>query len=292
MKLATIYEPIRDDLERVDEYLRRGVHAIARELGVGSHLDGFAKKAVNHLFDRPGKGLRPALLMLSAAMANPEISGEGREALVRTGAVVELVHSASLVHDDVIDESDRRRSAASVNRRFGTKTAILVGDILFTHAFDTLAGLPDTSAQLKVRLFGLFADLTKRMCYGELLEQQAVKSSRSLSLDSYIAILEGKTALLMSVSCECGALLAGGSEETIDLCRRFGLDFGLAYQLADDYADGDAPYRGAVDLMAETRRHLDGAKRTLETVEASIFTKRLLALSEFIFERALKKNRG
>ena len=286
MKLEEIYEPIRENLRRTDDYLRDQIEAIGHELGLGSKLDKFAKEAVRHLFERPGKGLRPALLLLSAGSTSPESLDWAGEALVRSAAAVELVHSASLIHDDVIDEAVRRRSAATVNRRFGTKTAILAGDILFIHAFDVLAELPGVAEERRLTLLQLFANLTKRMCYGEMLEQQARKKPKSLNRDGYIAILEDKTAMLMSVSCMCGALLAGGSEEIVENHRRFGLNFGLAYQLADDYMDRDAVYRGSIDLLAEAHRHVLTAKDALCDSSAKLFKERLAALSDFVVDRA------
>ena len=173
MKLDNIYKPIADDLIGVREILNDSLAKMARNAGA-TKQDEFIKRAINHLFMVSGKNLRPALVLFAArSIAN--ISDELKPAIQQLAAVVELIHSASLIHDDVIDESDHRRKLISVHRKFGIKNAILIGDILYAHAFAILTDLCAVEDRVKLKLFDIFSELTKKMCYGEIFEQQVIK---------------------------------------------------------------------------------------------------------------------
>ena len=145
-------------------------------------------------------------------------------------AVVEMIHTATLVHDDILDEAMIRRHAATVNAEWGNETAVLLGDYLFTHAFHLAASLDSTRA---CRWIG---HATNKVCEGEM---QQIHHRGNLDLDEsdYFAIIEGKTAELTAVSCRLGASYAGAPESTVAALDRYGRNMGIAFQIADDVLD-------------------------------------------------------
>jgi octaprenyl-diphosphate synthase len=180
---------------------------------------------VDHCGDYQGKRLRPALLLLSGRAC-----GAITPAHPILAAVVEMIHTATLVHDDVLDESIVRRHAATVNAEWGNETAVLLGDYLFTHAFHLAASVEST---LACRLIGR---ATNKVCEGEM---QQVHHRGNLNLDenSYFAIIEGKTAELTAVSCRLGAQYSGADDAITEAMDRYGRNLGIAFQIADDVLD-------------------------------------------------------
>ncbi len=185
----------------------------------------FVQHLVDHCGDYQGKRLRPALLLLAGRAC-----GSMTEAHPVLAAVVEMIHTATLVHDDVLDESMVRRHAATVNAEWGNETAVLLGDYLFTHAFHLAATLETTMA---CRWIGR---ATNKVCEGEM---QQVHHRGNLELDerSYFAIIEGKTAELTAVACRLGAHYSGADEPTTEALDRYGRNLGIAFQIADDVLD-------------------------------------------------------
>lgn len=292
MKLSQIYEPIQDDLIVAKKRLIDDVKKLAGRYVDGPGRNGgkslastkvsptrLAIDAIAHLFGSSGKSLRPALLLLSAGASNP--SGYRRKRATEAAAgMVELIHSASLIHDDVIDESNHRRSIVSVHGKFGVKVAILAGDILFSHGFEVLTNLEETPDSIKIELLGIFSDLTKQMCYGEIAEQQVIEGTESV--DDYLEIVELKTARLFSVSCKVGAILADGNGSATEAAEQFGLNFGYAYQLADDKADNDSVYRGKTDFTERSNAYMKSAREALCELEPSPFRNSLDELCSFV----------
>jgi octaprenyl-diphosphate synthase len=185
----------------------------------------FVQHLVDHCSDFQGKRLRPALVLLSGRAC-----GRLSEAHGVLAAVVEMIHTATLVHDDVLDEAMVRRHAATVNAEWGNETAVLLGDYLFTHAFHLAASLDSTRA---CRWIG---HATNKVCEGEM---QQVHHRGNLELDEseYFAIIEGKTAELTAVCCRLGASYAGAPESTVAALERYGRNLGIAFQIADDVLD-------------------------------------------------------
>src|SRR5204862_2970134 len=142
-------------------------------------------------------------------------------------AVVEMIHTATLVHDDVLDESMVRRHATTVNAEWGNESAVLLGDYLFTHAFHLAASLEST---LACRLIG---GATNRVCEGEM-QQVANRGNLDLDEAAYCEIVRGKTAELTAVSCRLGAHYAGAAPDVVEAMDGFGRDLGVAFQIADD----------------------------------------------------------
>ena len=141
-----------------------------------------------------------------------------------------MIHTATLVHDDILDESDMRRHASTVNAEWGNETAVLMGDYLFTHAFHLAASLEST---LACRWIG---HATNLVCEGEMMQ---VHNRGNLNLDeaAYFAIIRGKTAELTAVSCRLGAHYAGATPAVVEALQNYGRDLGVAFQIADDVLD-------------------------------------------------------
>ncbi|MCA9069361.1 MAG: polyprenyl synthetase family protein [Planctomycetaceae bacterium] len=172
-----------------------------------------------------GKRLRPILLLLSA-QATGGINQNHRV----LSAVVEMIHTATLVHDDVLDEAETRRHVATVNTRWNNETSVLYGDYLFTHAFHLAASLESTRA---CRMIGR---ATNVVCEGEL-SQISERGNVNLDEARYLEIIDGKTAELCAICCELGAIYSEASPEGIKALEQYGRSLGLAFQIADDLLD-------------------------------------------------------
>jgi octaprenyl-diphosphate synthase len=212
---ADLYTPIAQDLDEVERILAqtmRNGHA-----GVAGLL--------NHISHYRGKRLRPALLLFTARAC-----GRVAPAHHVLGAVVEMIHTATLVHDDVLDGASVRRHVATVNAGWGNQTSILLGDYLFTHAFHLSATLGDARA---CRLIG---EATNRVCEGEL-RQGLERGNLALTEADYYDIIEGKTAELIACCCQLGALFSGAAPAVVESLTRYGRALGMAFQIADDLLD-------------------------------------------------------
>jgi octaprenyl-diphosphate synthase len=210
-----LYAPIREELSEVERMIRhelRSRHAGVDELVRYGCLLG-------------GKRLRPALLLL-AGRAFDRVT---RDHLV-LAAVVELIHTATLIHDDVLDEASTRRHLATVNVRWDTKSSVLLGDYLFTHAIFLAAQLP---SNVPCRVL---SRATRIVCEGEL-RQKSLRGDFTLHEDQYIEIIGAKTAELFACGCELGALFAGAPQASVDRMALYGRNLGVAFQIVDDVLD-------------------------------------------------------
>lgn len=174
-----------------------------------------------------GKRVRPALLLLS----NYAVGGNGAsENVIRLATVMEMLHTATLVHDDIIDNADMRRSRESVNARFGNQSAVLMGDWLYMSAFEI------SLKERRLEILDILTRLTRKMTEGELI-QLTMLGRTDISEAEYFDILQRKTAYLFSACCEIGALLGNASAERQKGLRDYGMNLGIAFQLADDSLD-------------------------------------------------------
>lgn len=214
-RLAEAFAPIQDELVEVER-------VFAEELG---SRHPFVQQLVDHCGDYRGKRLRPALVLLTAKACE----GLSQDHIV-LAAVVEMIHTATLVHDDILDEAMVRRHAATVNAEWGNETAVLLGDYLFTHAFHLAASLDST---LACRWIGRATNL---VCEGEM-QQVHNRGNQALDETAYIEIVRGKTAELTAVSCRLGAYYAGADAEVVAAMEGYGRDLGVAFQIADDVLD-------------------------------------------------------
>jgi geranylgeranyl pyrophosphate synthase len=291
MDLQSIFAPVLPDMERVDRALR-GLMA-----GVGGHVDGALKEGIlpriiSHPFAVPGKRLRPAMVLISAraACAGPRTgcrrtADAAGEEFVGLASAVEVLHAASLVHDDIIDEADSRRNQVSLNRRFGNRVAVLAGDILYTHFFGLIMGLPGVEAEVRIRLLGEFLRTTETMCLGEIIAQEAPPGT--LPLSSYLEITADKTAVLFSACCRTAAILCGAAEPVVDALGEFGMSFGLAFQMVDDLMDGDSRIDPSVDLRGEALTQADGARARTAVLAPGAYRDALRGMVDFVIAQAI-----
>jgi octaprenyl-diphosphate synthase len=215
LRLTDLYAPIADDMQAARRIL-------ADELATDQPL---IDDTCRHVSQYHGKMLRPALLLLAA-----QATGGVRPAHHTLAAVVELVHLATLVHDDILDEAGIRRRAATVNRLWGNQHAVLMGDFLYSHAFHLCSSLPSPHA---ARLIGQTAVTT---CEGEML-QVASRGNFSLAERDYLDIIARKTAALVETCCHLGAHYADADPATVRSLRQFGHNVGVAFQIVDDLLD-------------------------------------------------------
>ena len=286
MKLDDVFEPIQGDLNRVQALLQSEIERAVERGRLGAN-DTFTKKAIAYLLQKPGKHLRPALALFASHSAAGGLAvGNGQlpEAAIQLAAAVELIHSASLVHDDIIDEAQKRRSILSVHRKYGIKIAILVGDVMFTQAFSMVAALPEVDDSTKIRLYTALSDMTKRMCYGEIFEQNALQSNVEISRDDYLRVIEYKTALLMSAASRCGATVMLGSENEIESLADYGLHFGYAYQLVDDFNDKDGIFRQRDNLRIMAGNYIAETQEDLSAFSDSTYKSGMLDLAQFVLQ--------
>ena len=174
-----------------------------------------------------GKRVRPALTILS----NYAVGGDGsRYNSIRMATVMEFLHTATLVHDDVIDKADMRRKRPTINALYGNETAVLMGDWLYMSAFET------SLAERSLPILDILTSVTRKMTEGELL-QLTLLGHADVTEAQYFDVLKRKTAYLFSASCEIGAILGGASEKQQTALRNYGLNLGTAFQLIDDLLD-------------------------------------------------------
>jgi octaprenyl-diphosphate synthase len=188
-------------------------------------------QVINYLGDylraSGGKRVRPALLLLS----NYAVGGNASDkSVVRLATVMEMLHTATLVHDDIIDNADTRRNRSSVNARFGNQSAVLMGDWLYMSAFET------SLKERSLKILDILTRLTRKMTEGELI-QLTMLGRTDISETEYFDILQRKTAYLFSACGEIGAILANASEIEQKALREYGMNLGTAFQLADDVLD-------------------------------------------------------
>jgi octaprenyl-diphosphate synthase len=174
-----------------------------------------------------GKRVRPALTILS----NYAVGGDGaNESSIRMATVMEFLHTATLVHDDVIDKAATRRNRPSINSEFGNQTAVLMGDWLYMSAFET------SLAERSLPILDILTAVTRKMTEGELL-QLTLLGRTDVSEEQYFDVIARKTAYLFSACCAIGALLGGANPEQQALMRDYGMNLGTAFQLIDDVLD-------------------------------------------------------
>lgn len=212
---AQFYAPILADLEAVERVYRQTLESDKPQVA----------KLIEHLQQYRGKRLRPMLLLLTA-----QACGTVNNSHHVLGAVVEMIHTATLVHDDVLDDAGKRRHVDTVNAGWGNKTSILLGDYLFTHAFHLTSTLGDA------RACELIGEATNWVCEGELLQTLEI-GNLGLSEEEYFNIIDGKTAALTACCCRLGAIYAGAEDQVVESLANYGKLLGRAFQVADDLLD-------------------------------------------------------
>lgn len=186
---------------------------------------GIIKKIVNHIIKSGGKRVRPILVILTS-----KLCGFKGEKHIRYAAVIEFIHTATLLHDDVVDNAETRRGSSTVNTLWGNEASVLVGDFLYSKSFELM------SKDGNSKIIEAVSRATTVLSEGEILELMKT-SDPTTTEDEYLEIIIKKTAILFSVACEIGAILGKKDTKTRHLLRDFGKNLGIAFQLVDDLLD-------------------------------------------------------
>ncbi len=215
MTLNDIIKPVSDDLSEFNKYFKSILKTDVALLNL----------IIKYLTRKSGKQVRPAMVFLAA-----KLSGEITQKAYIGAALVELLHTATLIHDDVVDEADERRGIASINKRWNNKIAVLIGDFLLSK------GLLTSIESGEFKILGVSSTAIRRMSEGELLSIEKSRTMR-VSEEDYFRITSGKTASLLSACCEIGAVSASDDPAYHEAMRIYGENVGIAFQIRDDIFD-------------------------------------------------------
>lgn len=213
--LARLRDLATDDLEAVNRTILDALRSQSPMIG----------EIASHLINAGGKRLRPLLTIASARLFGA-VNGEH----VGLAAAVELIHGATLLHDDVVDASSLRRGASTANTIWGNKESVLVGDFLFSQAFELMVSAGD------MRVLQILSRASAVIAEGEVL-QLATQKNLEATFEMYLAVVESKTAALFAAAAQAGAVIAGADQRGEEAMRSFGRNLGIAYQLVDDALD-------------------------------------------------------
>lgn len=240
--LSVIKEPIASDFQDFQSKFQDAL----------MYSDGILSSALAHIRQRTGKQMRPMLTLLSAKN-NGQISDVTHYAAV----ALELLHTASLVHDDVVDESSERRGQPSVNVSYNNKVAVLVGDYILSTC------LLNVSFTNNHRILYYLSELGRTLASGEILQLQNI-NNQEISEDAYFQVIRQKTASLFETCCSMGALSVGASDEDVEKAKMFGQNLGTIFQIRDDIFD----YFDSVDIGKPTGNDMREGKLTLPVIYA------------------------
>lgn len=239
---SQIIEPIEAELSEFTELFNTAL----------SHEEGLLSQALQHIRQRGGKRMRPILILLLA-----KSFGQITKVTQHAAVGLELLHTASLVHDDVVDESDERRGQASVNANYDNKVAVLVGDYILSTA------LLSVSYTHSDRIVRDMAQLGRTLSDGEILQLTNI-SRKDISEEDYLQVIKRKTAALFETCAGIGALSAGASEEEVQQARKFGQNIGMIFQIRDDIFD----YYDSNEIGKPTGNDMAEGKLTLPVIYA------------------------
>ena len=217
-----------------------------------THDDGMLGQALEHIRQRAGKRMRPMLILLMA-----KNFGRITDATQHAAVGLELLHTASLVHDDVVDESQERRGQASVNATYDNKVAVLVGDFILSTALLNVAKTGDQ------RIVEYLAELGRTLSNGEILQLTNIQN-QEISEEVYYQVIKQKTAALFEACAGIGALSAGASTELVEEAKRFGQNLGIIFQIRDDIFD----YYDSPEIGKPTGNDMAEGKLTLPVIYA------------------------
>lgn len=236
-----------------------------------SHTDGLLSQVLAYIRQRTGKRMRPMLILLIA-----KNFGNVSDVTQNAAVGLELLHTASLVHDDVVDESDERRGQASVNAEYDNKVAVLVGDYLLSTALLRVALTNNTD------IVKYLAELGRTLASGEILQLSNI-ANQNISEDVYYQVIKQKTAALFEACCAIGALSAGVSDEVIKKAKKFGQNLGIIFQIRDDIFD----YYDSSEIGKPTGNDMAEGKLTLPVIYAlnSVADEEMMRLAYKVKER-------
>ena len=259
MQLKEIYRPIKKEIDEVENCLNTSL---------GQTKDSSTSEINRYLLESPGKRIRPALVILSAKAALSHKSRSSKISankdidtqMIKIAAAMELIHMASLIHDDVIDHSELRHNKPTVYHKRGEDVAIVFGDYLHASASELVSTCNNTD------VIQCISSAAKTMCEGELL-QVCERDNLDLLKERYMVIIKKKTATLFATACQVGSLISNSQRSLQLALREYGLNFGIAFQITDDY----------LDLMGEEQKL---GKKTGEDIKVGEITLPLLNLLE------------
>ncbi len=240
--IAEIQAPIAEELATYESLFQQSLQ----------HDNPLLQKVLTHLSQHSGKRMRPMLVLLSAKYV-----GNVNPSVYQVALALEFLHTASLVHDDVVDESDRRRNQPSVNASFGNKVAVLSGDFLLSKALQYAAATQST------QFFSLVSQLGQSLADGELLQLSNTFTDK-YDESAYFDVIRHKTASLFSLAAQGGALMADATPEDVERMRRFGQLLGMSFQVRDDIFD----YDNSHDVGKPTGNDMKEGKLTLPVLYA------------------------
>ncbi|MCR4442186.1 MAG: polyprenyl synthetase family protein [Peptococcaceae bacterium] len=215
MKIRQLFNIIEPELQKVDDYLVKSFEDTHERLRCG----------FMHLLKAGGKRMRPAFTILASRYGNGD-----SEKIIPLAAALEMVHMASLIHDDVIDSSDTRRGEPTIRRLFGNEYSLYLGDFLFATALSIIDGYKNHEIN------NLLAVASMEMCRGEI-EEIASSYQWQQNMRNYLYRIKRKTSLLITLSCQAGALAAGAEPQVVKALGRYGHNIGMAFQITDDVLD-------------------------------------------------------
>src|SRR5215469_9743100 len=213
--LSRLFSSIEADLEIVDRTFQERSSSGLEVL----------RSAAAHALSSPGKRVRTALTLISGKLIHYRF-----EKLLPLSVAFEMVHRATLVHDDILDSAATRRGIPTINERYGNNVAILLGDYLFAKTAGLIADVED------FRIDHLFSDTVASVCEGSIIELLSARRL-DLSIDAYLERINRKTACLMAACCKGGATVGDGTDAQIALMQQYGLNLGMAFQIIDDVLD-------------------------------------------------------
>lgn len=216
------YADLKDILKCIGPYLEQVDVVIKSKLETGI---GLLDEGSWHTFRKSGKKIRASLIILSSGLKN-SIPDD----IVDIASAAEIIHAASLVHDDIIDKSDMRRGQATVSKKYGSRVAVLVGDFMYTRALEMAV------SNNRMDLFPIMVDATLNMVKGELYQIEYLNID-NISMKHYFEIIEMKTARFMGACAKLGGVLSGMDEPELDIMFKSGLNLGYAFQIIDDTID-------------------------------------------------------
>jgi octaprenyl-diphosphate synthase len=229
-------QDLATDIQNIKNYLKDDLEIVDNILSSISKDDNQLISGIsNDLISNKGKRIRPSLNILAAGLFNYK-----KENLYFLSAAIEAIHAATLLHDDVIDNSDLRRGVETANNKYGNKAAILVGDFIFAKSFSYMVGTRSFEA------LDVLASTSAIIAKGEVMQLQAQKNP-GFSMEDYIEIITAKTAELFAASTETAAIIAGRSSSEARMLREFGLNLGIAFQIIDDLLD----YKSSTKIMGK-----------------------------------------
>lgn len=268
LDLRSVFADIAADLSDVEQYLTQ----------ILSEGPQTVREVALHLLEAGGKRLRPALVLLGAKFGNYSY-----ETARPVAAAAELIHMATLVHDDVIDRAELRRGRPTVHAKWGEQTAVLTGDYLFAKAFALLSEVRVT------RVVGIMADVVFRMCSGEIAQNVAARDHAMPNEEQYLDRIAQKTALFIAESCRLGAIASGAGPDAEQALYDYGYSMGMGFQIVDDLLDLTAePKMFGKRIGSDLRAHvitlpvIHGLKESVRRTELMTIAERAEVTGESV----------